>query len=142
MFNDGRIWVGAIGVGTAVSALEASIKYSKNRLAFKKPLAAQQAVQFMIADMDTEINAARWMVYHAACLRDRGEPYHKEAAQCKYYAAEVAMRVCKNAIQIHGGYGYLKDYPVERYFRNAKLNEIGEGASEVLRILVARELLK
>ena len=90
--------------------------------------------------MDTEISAARWLVYHAAFLKDQGKAYHKQAAQCKYFAPEIAMRVCKNALQIHGGYGYTKDFPVERYFRNAKLNEIGEGTSEILRVLVAKNL--
>jgi alkylation response protein AidB-like acyl-CoA dehydrogenase len=141
-FSDGRIWVGAISVGNATAAMQAALKYSQERTAFGKPLAAQQAVQFILADMDTEISAARWMVYHAACLKDQGRPYHKEAAQAKFFAAEAAMRTCKNAIQIHGGVGYTKDFPVERYFRDAKLNEIGEGASEVLRVLVARNLLR
>jgi alkylation response protein AidB-like acyl-CoA dehydrogenase len=141
-FADGRVWVGAISVGNATAAMQAALQYSQERTAFGKPLAAQQAVQFMLADMDTEVSAARWMVRHAACLKDQGRPYHKEAAQAKFFAAEVAMRTCKNAIQIHGGVGYTKDFPVERYFRDAKLNEIGEGASEVLRVLVARDLLR
>jgi alkylation response protein AidB-like acyl-CoA dehydrogenase len=141
-FADGRIWVGAISVGNATAAMQAALQYSQERTAFGKPLAAQQAIQFMLADMDTEISAARWMVFHAAYLKDQGRSYHKEAAQAKFFAAEVAMRTCKNAIQIHGGVGYTKDFPVERYFRDAKLNEIGEGASEVLRVLVARDLLR
>ena len=140
-FCDGRIWVGAISVGNATAAMQAALEYSQERTAFGKPLSAQQAVQFMLADMDTEISAARWMVYHAAYLKDQGRPYHKESAQAKFFAAEVAMKTCKNAIQIHGGAGYTKDFPVERYFRDAKLNEIGEGASEVLRTLVARDML-
>ena len=141
VFSDGRIFVGAISVGNATAAMRAALRYSQERTSFGKPLSAQQAVQFMLADMDTEISAARWMVYHAACLKDQLRPYHREAAQAKIFAAEVAMKVCKNAIQIHGGAGYTKDFPVERYFRDAKLNEIGEGASEVLRILVARDML-
>lgn len=141
-FADGRISVGAISVGTATAAMQASLQYSKERTAFGRPLSAQQAIGFMLADMDTEISASRWMVYHAAYLKDQGRSYHKEAAQAKFFAAETAMRVCKNAIQIHGGVGYTKEFPVERYFRDAKLNEIGEGASEVLRMLVARELLR
>jgi alkylation response protein AidB-like acyl-CoA dehydrogenase len=140
-FSDGRIWVGAISVGNATAAMRAALEYSQERRAFGKPLSAQQAVQFMLADMDTEVSAARWMVQYAAYLKDQGRSYHKEAAQAKFFAAEVAMKVCKNAIQIHGGVGYTKDFPVERYFRDAKLNEIGEGASEVLRILVARDML-
>jgi alkylation response protein AidB-like acyl-CoA dehydrogenase len=142
VFSDGRIWVGAISVGNATAAMKAALEYSQKRTAFGKPLAAQQAVQFMLADMDTDISAARWMVCHAAYLKDQCRPYNKEAAQAKFFAAEVAMRTCKNAIQIHGGVGYTKDFPVERYFRDAKLNEIGEGASEVLRVLVARDLLR
>ena len=141
IFNSGRIWVGAISVGTASAAMEASVKYAKERETFGKPLAKHQGIQFKLADMDTEIQAARWMVCHAAWLKDQGKPHHKEAAQCKYFSAEVAMRVCKEAIQIYGGYGYIKDYDVERYFRNAKLNEIGEGTSEILRMLVAKDLL-
>ncbi|MFC1726178.1 acyl-CoA dehydrogenase family protein [candidate division KSB1 bacterium] len=142
IFNDGRIAVGAISVGTAAAALEASLKYSKERLAFGKPIGAFQAVQFMLADMDTEIAAARWLVYHAAYLKEKGLKYFKQAAQAKYFAAETAMKICKNAVQIHGGMGYTKEFPVERFFRDAKLNEIGEGTSEILRILVAKELLK
>ncbi len=142
VFNDGRIFVGAISTGTAAAAMEAALAYSKKRTAFGRPLASQQAVQFMLADMDTEINAARWMTYHAAFLKDKGKPYHRQAAQCKYFAAETAMKVCRNALQIFGGHGYTTGYPVERYFRNAKLFEIGEGASEVMRILVAKDLLK
>ena len=142
IFNTGRIIVGAICVGTSTTAMKEAIEYSKTRIAFGKQLAEQQAIQFMLADMDTEINAARWMVYHAAFLKDNDKPYHKEAAQCKYFASEISVNVCRKAVQIHGGYGFTKDYPVERYYREAKFNEIGEGTSEILRLLVAKNLLK
>ncbi|HNT30246.1 MAG TPA: acyl-CoA dehydrogenase family protein [bacterium] len=142
ILNGGRISLGAISIGTAVAARDAALAYAKQRKAFGKPLTDQQAVQFMLANMQIEIEAARLLVYKAASLKTQGKPYHAEAAAAKIKASEVAMQVCKDAIQIHGGYGYTRDCPVERYFRNAKLNEIGEGASEVLRILVARNLLK
>ena len=101
-----------------------------------------QAIQFMLSDMATEITAARLMVYHAARLRDAGLPYGQEAAMAKLYSSEVASRACNKSLQIHGGYGYTKDFPVERYLRDAKLCEIGEGTSEIQRIVIARHLLK
>ena len=141
ILNGGRLSIAALSVGTAQAALKDSLNYAKERQAFGKPLAKQQAVQFMLANMDTNIQAARLLTYQAAQLSSQGKPYFKQAAQAKIFASEMAMRVCKDAIQIHGGYGYTKDFAVERYFRNAKLNEIGEGASEVLRMLVARSML-
>lgn len=141
ILNIGRLIVGGICVGTASAALEASAAYAKKRRAFGKPLSEQQAVQFMIADMDTGINAARLLVLDAASRASRGETFYKEAAQAKYFASEMVMEACRNAVQIHGGYGFTRNFPVERYYRNAKFTEIGEGTSEVLRMLIARALL-
>jgi alkylation response protein AidB-like acyl-CoA dehydrogenase len=141
ILQGGRIGVGAIAVGIARGALEESLKYAEERKQFGKPLAQFEAIQWMLADMATEIEAARLLIQRAARLKDRGQPFLKGAAQAKLYAAEVAMRATSKAIQIHGGYGYMKDYPVERYFRDAKLCEIGEGTSEIQRIIIAKELL-
>jgi alkylation response protein AidB-like acyl-CoA dehydrogenase len=137
----GRIGVGAMAVGVARGALEESLKYAGERKQFGKPIAEFEAIQWMLADMATEIDAARLLVQRAALLKDAGQPFLKAASQAKLYAAEVAMRATTKGIQIHGGYGYLKDYPVERYFRDAKLCEIGEGTSEVQRMIIAREML-
>jgi alkylation response protein AidB-like acyl-CoA dehydrogenase len=131
-----------MAVGIARGALEESVKYAKERRQFGKPIGDFEAIQWMLADMATEIDAARLLVYRAAHLKDAARPFAKAASQAKLYAAETAMRATTKAIQIHGGYGYLKDYPVERYFRDAKLCEIGEGTSEIQRLLVAKELLK
>jgi alkylation response protein AidB-like acyl-CoA dehydrogenase len=142
VLQGGRIGIGAMAVGIARGALEESVKYAKERIQFGKPIADFQAIQWMLADMATEIDAARLLVYYAARLKDAGEPFSSAASQAKLYAAEMAMRATTKAIQIHGGYGYLKDYPVERYFRDAKLCEIGEGTSEVQRMIIAREMLE
>ncbi|MFH0778717.1 MAG: acyl-CoA dehydrogenase, partial [Candidatus Eisenbacteria bacterium] len=123
--DGGRISIGALALGIAQGALDASIKYSKERRQFDRPICDFQAIQWMIADMATEIAASRHFVYYAARTKDRGEKVTLHSAMCKLYAAETAMRVTTKAIQIHGGYGYMKDYPVERYFRDAKLTEIG-----------------
>jgi butyryl-CoA dehydrogenase len=141
VLNDGRLAVAGLCVGIAEASKQAAIKYSRERMAFGRPLASQQAVQFMIADMDTEIQAARLLACHAAYRALQGYSYHKEAAQAKYFASETAMRICKNAVQIHGGHGYTKDFPVERLFRDAKFAEIGEGASEILRVLTAKNII-
>ncbi|KPJ60327.1 MAG: acyl-CoA dehydrogenase [Latescibacteria bacterium DG_63] len=140
--DGGRISIGAMALGIAQGALEASIKYSKERKQFGRSICEFQAVQWMLADMATEIAASRHLVYYAARQKDRGTKVTLESAMCKLYASEVAMRATTKAIQIHGGYGYMKDYPVERYFRDAKLTEIGEGTSEIQRLVIARELLK
>lgn len=141
ILQGGRIGVGAMAVGIARGALEESLKYAEERTQFGKPIAQFEAIQWMLADMATEIEAARLLVQRAARLKDLGQPFVKSASQAKLYAAEVAMRATGKAIQIHGGYGYIKDYPVERYFRDAKLCEIGEGTSEVQRLIIAKELL-
>jgi alkylation response protein AidB-like acyl-CoA dehydrogenase len=142
ILHGGRIGIAAMAVGIARGALEESIKYAKERSQFGKPIAEFEAIQWMLADMATEIDAARLLVQRAARLKDAGQPFSKTVSQAKLYAAETAMRATTKAIQIHGGYGYLKDYPVERYFRDAKLCEIGEGTSEVHRMVIAKELLR
>jgi butyryl-CoA dehydrogenase len=138
----GRTCVGAMGVGIAQSAMEKASRYANQRQAFGGPLAKLQAVQFKIADMAMGIEAARFMVHYAAWKRDQGQRYSKEAAMAKVIGAEVAMEACREGIQIFGGNGYSRDYPLERYLRDAKLLEIGEGASEVLRMVIGTTTLK
>ncbi|HEX9654040.1 MAG TPA: acyl-CoA dehydrogenase [bacterium] len=140
--DGGRIGIGAMAVGLAQAAMEKAAAYSKEREAFGQPIAEFQAIRWMLADMATEIYAARLMVHEVALMRDQKKPYTKEAAMAKLFASETAMRVTKNAIQIFGGYGFCKDYPVERYWRDAKLTVIGEGTSEILRLVISRELSK
>ena len=142
VLQGGRVGIGAMAVGIAQGALEESIKYARMRKQFGKPIAEFEAIQWMLADMATEIDAARLLVYRAAQLKDGGMPFVKAASEAKLYAAETAMRATAKAIQIHGGYGYLRDYPVERYFRDAKICEIGEGTSEIQRMVIAKELLR
>lgn len=137
----GRVGIGALSLGLARGSLEESIAYANGRNAFGKPLAQQQAIQFMLADMATELEAARLLVHDAAQTLDRGEDARQKASIAKLFASEMATRAGLKAIQIHGGYGYTKDMPVERYMRDAKLCEIGEGSSEIQRILIARHLL-
>lgn len=141
VLQGGRIGIGAMAVGIAGGALEAALAYAKERKQFGGAIAEAQAIQWMIADMATEIDAARLLAHRAARLKDSGEPFAKAASQAKLYAAEAAMRATEKAVQIHGGYGYLKDYPVERYFRDAKLCAIGEGTSEIQRMIIAKEML-
>jgi alkylation response protein AidB-like acyl-CoA dehydrogenase len=138
----GRILIGAMAVGLGQAAFEAAISYSKERVQFGKPIAEQEAVKFMLADMATELAAARDLVYRAAWLKDQGRRHTKEASLAKLFASEAATRIANKAMQIHGGYGYLRDRPVERYLRDAKLCEIGEGTSEIQRLIIAKELLK
>jgi butyryl-CoA dehydrogenase len=140
--DGGRIGIGAQALGIAQAALEESIKYSREREQFGRPISKFQAIQWMIADMATEIDAARYLIYRAAYLKDRVKRFGKEAAMAKMYASETARRASIKAIQIHGGYGYTKDYPVERFFRDAKITEIYEGTNEIHRIVIASELLK
>jgi len=142
VLQGGRVGIGAMAVGIAQSAFEESIKYARMRKQFGKPIAEFEAIQWMLADMATEIDAARLLVYRAAQLKERGMPFVTAASEAKLYAAETAMRATTKAIQIHGGYGYIKDYPVERYFRDAKICEIGEGTSEIQRMIIAKELLR
>jgi alkylation response protein AidB-like acyl-CoA dehydrogenase len=142
ILDRGRISIGALGVGLARGALEEARAYAKERTAFGKPIADFQAIAFMLADMATETAAARLLVRRAAALADAGAPFTREASMAKLFASEVAMRATSKAIQIHGGYGYTREFPVERYYRDAKLCEIGEGTSEVQRMVIARDVLR
>ncbi|WP_459192678.1 acyl-CoA dehydrogenase [Halosimplex sp. J119] len=139
--NGGRITIAARSIGLAQAALDDALEYAQDREQFDQPISEFQAIQHKLADMDTKINAARYLMHAAADRKMRGERYVKEAAQAKLYASEMAREVTNEAIQIHGGYGYTKDFAVERYYRDAKLNEIYEGTSEVLRNTIADQLL-
>jgi alkylation response protein AidB-like acyl-CoA dehydrogenase len=139
--DGGRIGIGAISLGLAQAAFEYAVNYARERQAFGKPIADQQAIQWMLADAATEIEAARNLLYKAAWLKENHRPYNKEAAMAKLFATEMAERVCRNAIQIHGGYGYSSNYPVERIYRDARLMTIGEGTSEIQRLVIARHVL-
>ncbi|MEP7016522.1 MAG: acyl-CoA dehydrogenase [Actinomycetota bacterium] len=141
-FDGGRVGVAAQAVGIAQGALDASIAYAKERVQFGKPIATLQAIQWMIADMATEIDAARLLVYRAAWMKDQGLRYAQEAAMAKLFAAETATRCAGKAIQIHGGYGFTESYPVERAYRDAKITEIYEGTSEVQRMTIAGNCLR
>jgi alkylation response protein AidB-like acyl-CoA dehydrogenase len=142
ILDGGRIGIGALALGIAGAALEASVKYAKERRQFGKPIAEFEAIQWKLADMATEIDGARLLVYRAAELKGNGLAYKRAASEAKLFASEVAARATNQALQIHGGAGYMKDCPVERYFRDAKLCEIGEGTSEIQRIIIAKELLR
>jgi len=137
----GRIGVGALALGLAQGAYEEAAKYTLERKQFGKPISAFQATQFALADMATEIQAARHLVYHSAWLKQNGKDYAVFSAMAKLYASEVCMRVTTKAVQLHGGYGYTTDYPVERMMRDAKINEIGEGTSEIQRLVIGRDVL-
>ena len=141
VLDGGRISIAAMAVGLARGALEESLRYAGERRQFGRPIAQFQAIQWKLADMATEIEAARLLTLQAAALKDRGRASTRASAMAKLFAAEVGMRACAQAVQIHGGYGYLRDFPVERYFRDVKLCEIGEGTSEVQRLVIARQLL-
>ncbi|MCG7335057.1 acyl-CoA dehydrogenase [Sporosarcina sp. ACRSM] len=138
--DGGRIGIGAMAVGLAQGAYEKSLQYAKERKQFGKNLAEFQAIQFKLADMAMNIEVARNMVYKAAWLKDQGKAFKTEAAMAKLFASEICMKVCDQAVQIHGGYGYMREYQVERFFRDAKLLEIGEGTSEVQRMVIARQI--
>ncbi|MBO8170858.1 MAG: acyl-CoA dehydrogenase [Bacillaceae bacterium] len=138
--DGGRISIAAMAVGIARAAYEASLQYAKERRQFGQSISKFQAIQFKLADMATHIELARNMTLKAAWLKDQGKPFKKEAAMAKLFASEMATRVCDQAVQIHGGYGYMKEYPVERHYRDIKLCEIGEGTSEVQRLVIAREI--
>jgi len=137
----GRITIGALGIGTAQGAFARALAYSQEREAFGKPIHKFQGVSFKLSDMATQIEAARHLVYYAAWKKDRGLPVIKEAAMAKLFSSETAMMVTTEAIQVLGGYGYIKEYDVERFFRDAKILEIGEGTSEIQRMIIARELI-
>jgi len=142
ILDRGRITIGALSIGLGRGAIEESIRYAKERTAFGHPIGDFQGLRWMFADMKTEIEAARLLVRRAALLADAGKPYTIEASMAKLFASEAATRACNKAVQIHGGYGYTREFPVERYLRDAKLCEIGEGTSEIQRNIIARELLK
>jgi len=137
-----RVGMAALAVGIAQGALDQALSYAKRRRQFGKPILEFEAIQWMLADMATEIEAARLLTWQAATLRDERQPFLRMASEAKLFASEVATRATSKAIQIHGGYGYLKDSPVERFYRDAKLCEIGEGTSEVQRLVIAREILR
>ena len=139
--DGGRISIGAMAVGLAQAALDASLVYARERRQFGRPIGTFQGVAFLVADMATEIEAARQLVWRAAWLKDRGRDYTLAAAQGKLLASEVAQRATNAAVQVHGGYGYVQEYKVERYLRDAKLTEIGEGTSQIQRLVIARRLL-
>ncbi|CAD5377730.1 Acyl-CoA dehydrogenase [Pseudomonas sp. OF001] len=136
----GRIGIAAQSIGIARAAFEAALRYARERVQFGKPIIEHQSIANLLADMHTRINAARLLTHHAARLRSAGLPCLSEASQAKLFASEMAEQVCSSAIQIHGGYGYLEDYPVERYYRDARITQIYEGTSEIQRMLIAREL--
>jgi butyryl-CoA dehydrogenase len=140
--DSGRIGIAALSLGIAEGAFEQALTYAGVRHQFGKPIASFQGVQFQLSDMATEIEAGRHLVYHAAWLAQNGKPFGKQAAMAKLYCSELCMRATIKAVQIHGGYGYTKDYPVERMMRDAKICEIGEGTSEIQRLVIARHLLK
>jgi alkylation response protein AidB-like acyl-CoA dehydrogenase len=141
ILDGGRISIAAMALGIAQAAYDAAVPYAQSREQFGKPIGTFQGVGFMIADMATELDAARALVWRAAWLKDRGRDYSLAAAEAKLFASEVSSRVTNAAIQVHGGYGYVTEYPVERYFRDAKLTEIGEGTSQVQRLVIARKVL-
>jgi alkylation response protein AidB-like acyl-CoA dehydrogenase len=140
--DGGRIGIAAQALGIAQASVDASVAYSKQRKAFDRPIAELQAIQFKIAEMATNVDAARMLVYKAAALKDAGEPFGPEAAMAKLFASRISVEAALEAIQIHGGYGYVREYLVERYLRDAKITEIYEGTSEIQRIVIARSLLK
>jgi alkylation response protein AidB-like acyl-CoA dehydrogenase len=137
----GRIGIAAQSVGMARAAFEAALKYAQERESFGKPIIEHQAVNFRLADMATQIEVARQMVLHAACLRDAGRPCLKEASMAKLFASEMAEKVCSDAIQVHGGYGYVADFPVERIYRDVRVTQIYEGASDIQRLVIGRALI-
>jgi butyryl-CoA dehydrogenase len=142
ILDEGRISIGAMALGLAQGCYDLALQYSKEREQFGRPISKFQGVQWFLADMATEIAAARWLVYHAAALKDAKMKHSVESAQAKLFASEVSSRCANKAMQIHGGYGYTRDYDIERLLRDAKLTEIGEGTSEIQRLVIARELLK
>lgn len=142
VLDGGRISIAAVSLGIAKGALDCSLKYSKERQQFGKPIAHFQGIAFKLADMATEIEAAELLTFQAADMKDRGEKVTKESAFAKYYASEVCVRASTEAVQIFGGYGYTKDFPAEKYYRDSKLCTIGEGTSEIQKLVIARELLK
>ena len=142
ILDGGRISIAALAVGMAQGAFDASLKYSKQRRQFGKAISEFQAIQWKLADMATEIEAARLLTYRAAALRDQGKRTTKESSMAKLFASEISVRVANEAIQIHGGYGYVKEYAPEKFYRDSKICTIGEGTSEIQRLVIARQLLR
>ncbi|HIP49678.1 MAG TPA: acyl-CoA dehydrogenase [Lutibacter sp.] len=142
VLDGGRISIGSLALGIAKGCLEASLKYAKEREQFGKPIASFQAISFKLADMATEIEASELLLHKAASLKDKGERMTKIGAMAKMYASEVGVKAATEAIQIHGGYGYTKDFPVEKFYRDAKLNTIGEGTTEIQKLVIARQILR
>lgn len=142
ILDGGRISIAALALGIAKGAYEASVQYSKERHQFDKPISSFQGIAFKLADMATEISAAEMLIMQAACLKNRGEAMTKESAMAKYFASEVAVKASNEAVQIFGGYGYTKDFPVEKFYRDSKLCTIGEGTSEIQKLVISREVLK
>jgi alkylation response protein AidB-like acyl-CoA dehydrogenase len=140
--DGGRIGIAAQALGIGRAALEASVAYARERRTFGVPIGQHQMIQWMLADMATAVDAARLLIWRAAWLRDRGKPYGPAASMAKLFASETAMRVTTDAIQVHGGYGYMKEYPVERFFRDAKVTQIYEGTSQIQRLVIGRSLLE
>jgi alkylation response protein AidB-like acyl-CoA dehydrogenase len=142
VLDGGRISIAALAVGIAQGAFEAAVRYSKERHQFGRAIAEFQAIQFKLADMATQIDAARLLTYRSAAMKNAGKPTTKESSMAKLYASEAAVRVSEESVQIHGGYGYIKDYPAEKYWRDSKLCTIGEGTSEIQRMVIARQILR
>ena len=142
VLDGGRISIAALSVGIAQGAYEAAVRYAKERQQFGKPIAEFEGIQFKLADMATQIEAARLLTRQAAALKDAGKKTTQQSAMAKLFASEVAVRVSEESVQIHGGYGYTKDYPAEKYWRDSKLCTIGEGTSEIQRLVIAKQLLK
>jgi alkylation response protein AidB-like acyl-CoA dehydrogenase len=142
ILDGGRISIAALAVGIAQGAFESAVKYSKERYQFGKPISEFQAIQFKLSNMATQIDAARLLMYRAAWMKDQNKKTTKESSMAKLFASEISVNVCEEAIQVHGGYGYTKDYPPEKYWRDSKLCTIGEGTSEIQRLIIAREVLR
>jgi len=142
ILDGGRISIAALAVGIAQGAYESALRYAQERQQFGKPISEFQAIQFKLANMATQIDAARLLMYRAAWLKDQGKKTTKESSMAKLFASEISVNVCEEAIQVHGGYGYTKDYPPEKYWRDSKLCTIGEGTSEIQRMVIAREILR
>ena len=142
VLDAGRIGIAALAVGLAQGAYEAARRHATQREQFGQPIASFQAIQFKLADMATRIEAARWLTYRAAYLKDQGRATTRESAMAKLFASEAAVCAAEDGVQIHGGYGFVKDYPAEKFFRDVKLTTIGEGTSEIQRLVIAREYLE
>jgi alkylation response protein AidB-like acyl-CoA dehydrogenase len=142
ILDGGRISIAALSLGVAKGAYEASLKYSKERVQFGKPISKFQGISFKLADMATEIEAAELLTHKAAALKNAGKPVTQQSAMAKMYASEMCVRAANEAVQIHGGYGYTRDFPVEKFYRDAKLCTIGEGTTEIQKVVIAKNILK